>query len=231
MHNKLEYKPIEQTGGKTPGPGTYEFHVKNKKTAPAFRQGSEKRAFGITNKTVLGVPGANTYKPNLTFTQSSGSKWVFGSEVRKGPVDSKQNSPGPGNYALEPIAFDSKRPRFYVGQKIKAPKETTVVPGAGSYNPSPENIKKKEPSYLMGAKLGSSLITNNKVPGPGNYEAHLKDKKDAPKYGFGSSTRDEKLKLNVPGPGSYRINSSIGDVPAYAMPNRSDEYKLSLIHI
>lgn len=89
MHNKLEYKPIEQTGGKTPGPGTYEFHVKNKKTAPAFRQGSEKRAFGITNKTVLGVPGANTYKPNLTFTQSSASKWVFGSEQRKGPVDSK----------------------------------------------------------------------------------------------------------------------------------------------
>ena len=150
---------------------------------------------------------------------------MFGSEQRKGPVDPKQNSPGPGNYAIEPMAFDSKRPRFYVGQKIKDPKETTVVPGAGSYNPSPENTKKKEPSYLMGAKLGSSLVTNNKVPGPGNYEMHLKDKKDAPKYGFGSSTREEKLKLNVPGPGSYRINSSIGDVPSYAMPNRSDEFK------
>lgn len=149
---------------------------------------------------------------------------MFGSEVRKGPIDLKHNSPGPGNYALEPMAFDAKRPRFYVGQKIKNPKETTVVPGAGSYNPSPENIKKKEPSYLMGAKLGSSIITN-KVPGPGNYEAHLNDKKTAAKYGFGSSTRDEKIKLNVPGPGAYKLNSSIGDVPAYSMPNRRPEDK------
>jgi len=75
----------------------------------------------------------------------------------------------------------------------------------------------------MGQKLGSCLVTNNKVPGPGNYEAHLNNRKDAPKYGFGSSTRDEKIRLNVPGPGSYKLNSSIGDVPAYSMPNRSAE--------
>ena len=31
--------------------------------------------------------------------------------------------------------------------------------------------------------------------------------------------------MNVPGPGAYRIPSSIGDVPNYAMPNRSDESK------
>lgn len=61
------------------------------------------------------------------------------------------------------------------------------------------------------------------MPGPGNYEIHLKTKRDAPRYGFGSSTRDGlKTKLNVPGPGSYRLRSTIGDVPEYAGTNRSD---------
>ena len=54
----------------------------------------------------------------------------------------------------------------------------------------------------------------------------MKNKKDAPRYGFGSSTRDDfKTKLNVPGPGSYRLRSNIGDVPDYSGTNRSDEAK------
>jgi len=77
----------------------------------------------------------------------------------------------------------------------------------------------------MKAKLGSSLMSPSKfVPGPGNYEISLKTKRDAPRYGFGSSTRDGfKTKLNVPGPGSYRLKNSIGDVPDYANTARTDE--------
>ena len=81
------------------------------------------------------------------------------------------------------------------------------------------------PSYSMKQKLGSSLLTNNKNPGPGNYDVHLKNKQSAPKFGFGSSTRTALKGMAVPGPGAYKINSSIGDVPTYAMPNRSDEFK------
>ena len=80
----------------------------------------------------------------------------------------------------------------------------------------------------MKIKLGSSLASSNGfVPGPGNYNANLNDKKAAPKYGFGSSTRDtgKKTKMNVPGPGSYKLKSSIGDVPEHAMPNRDDAFK------
>lgn len=68
-------------------------------------------------------------------------------------------------------------------------------------------------------------MSNNKNPGPGNYEMSLNDKRSSPKFGFGSSTRGKLNGNNVPGPGAYKINSSIGDVPVYAMPNRSDEYK------
>ena len=68
-------------------------------------------------------------------------------------------------------------------------KEVTHTPGAGSYDPSPEKTKKNLPSYSMKQKLGSSLLTNNKNPGPGNYEVSLNNRQSAPKFGFGSSTR------------------------------------------
>lgn len=80
----------------------------------------------------------------------------------------------------------------------------------------------------MKIKLGSSLAsTTGFVPGPGNYQSTLTDKKNAPKYGFGSSTREtgQKTKLSVPGPGAYKLKSSIGDVPDHAMPNRDQKYK------
>ena len=80
----------------------------------------------------------------------------------------------------------------------------------------------------MGSKLGSAIIdTKNKAPGPGSYESHLKDKKDAPKFGFGSSKRPEitgKKGLDGPGPGSYKINTKVGDVPNYSMP-REEHHK------
>lgn len=80
----------------------------------------------------------------------------------------------------------------------------------------------------MGIKLGSSLTQNiSKGPGPGNYQSTLINKKKAPQFGFGSSTREtgKGNKLNVPGPGSYKLKSSIGDVPDYAIPGRSDAQK------
>ncbi len=60
------------------------------------------------------------------------------------------------------------------------------------------------------------------MPGAGTYELSLQNREAAPKFGFGSSTRDGGTKKNyeVPGPGKYHIPSSIGDVPDYAMPGR-----------
>jgi hypothetical protein len=142
----------------------------------------------------------------------NGAKWGFGSEVRKGPIESaRKNSPGPGGYNLESMAFSTK-PRFFVGEKLKTAKDVT---------------KKTLPSYSMKAKLGSSLVDEkNTVPGAGTYELNMNTKKAAPKFGFGSSTRNPlKPNTTVPGPGAYRVPSTIGDVPAYAMPNRKDEDK------
>ena len=173
------------------------------------------------------IPASNTYNPNASFTQKAGAKWVFGSEQRKGPADNDRiKSPGPGGYNIKPLAFDADKPRFHVGQKISPAKPTTSVPGAGSYEPTPEKTMKQLPSYSMKIKLESSLDKKSTVPGAGAYESHLKNKQDAPKYGFGSGSRDTGLrKLNVPGPGAYKLNSSIGDVPEYSMPGRDPAHK------
>ena len=72
------------------------------------------------------------------------------------------------------------------------------------------------------------MASNTKfVPGPGNYESSLKNKRDSPKFGFGSSTRDGQgnRRMNVPGPGAYKLKSSIGDVPEYSIPGRKEEDK------
>jgi hypothetical protein len=50
IHSKLEYKNIENFGGDTPGPGTYTQSFRNKKTAPAYGQGSSKRDTVGTSK-------------------------------------------------------------------------------------------------------------------------------------------------------------------------------------
>ena len=73
-----------------------------------------------------------------------------------------------------------------------------------------------------------------KNPGPGQYKSSsFVDKYAAPKFGFGSSKREKdylglsklsKSSVGGPGPGSYKIPSSVGKTPQYALPNRNLKY-------
>ena len=115
-----------------------------------------------------------------------------------------------------------------MGQRLPDIKETTRVPGAGAYDGSTQKLQKSMPSFSMGARLQGSIGKDNRVPGPGNYDQHQKDKKNAPRYGFGTSTRENaspKRKDFGPGPGAYKINVKVGDVPSYAMPARTEAQK------
>ena len=67
MHNKLVYKPVESTGGLTPGPGNYESPLANKKRSPSYGVGTDYRKFGAL-KSMTSIPASNTYNPNSTFT-------------------------------------------------------------------------------------------------------------------------------------------------------------------
>jgi hypothetical protein len=102
------------------------------------------------------------------------------------------------------------------------------LPGPGTHEPTASVIKTKSPIYSMGARLMALKNTTAIVPGPGQYiNSAEKLKHKSPSFGFGTSKRPElgATKLNVPGPGSYKLPSKVQDVPAYALPNRKDESK------
>ena len=114
-------------------------------------------------------------------------KFGFGSEKRGGPNDGKSAlNPGPGNYNIDSGAFDSRNPRFHMGQKLPPIKGATETPGVGSYSPSPERVMGSGPSFSIKQRLGD-LSNKNASPGPGSYDYNLRNKNQGAQYGFGTS--------------------------------------------
>lgn len=63
-------------------------------------------------------------------------------------------------------------------------------------------------------------VYDQKQPGPGDYKSKVDSSKHKnPVYGFGSNKRRISRKLreatSLPGPGSYHIPCTIGEVPEY----------------
>ena len=70
--------------------------------------------------------------------------------------------------------------------------------------------------YGIGTSLRSNDVNKLNVPGPGNYQPNLSDLKMAPKFGFGSDTRDggggtTRHSALFPGPGQYKPKGYMGN--------------------
>lgn len=76
---------------------------------------------------------------------------------------------------------------------------------------------KSAPACTMGVKYahGSSFGKPVKAPGPADYVDQMKNKTVAPRMTFGNANRNELQKLNVPGPGTYKIAPRIGGLAAF----------------
>ena len=143
----------------------------------------------------------------------------MGTEKRKqeGETGDMKNRPGPGAYAIK--SYVGEGPKIHIKQRTKDDKlSTSLNPGPGAYQPSYKAIIEGSPSVGLGhgtrdGPLNKSVIA---VPGPGAYY-NTNDKKEGPKFGFGTSKRGDKKTDNVPGPGNYPIASTIGDsaLPAF----------------
>ena len=72
---------------------------------------------------------------------------------------------------------------------------------------------KKGSKYSVGTGGRAHVVAKSValVPGPGNYDSSLIDKKASPRYGFGSGGRDGLSTLRVPGPGQYNITARVGN--------------------
>ena len=100
---------------------------------------------------------------------------------------------------------------------LKPSKGRALVPPPGAYNPNYKKNTTTDPAFSMRPKH-TTLRTLN-VPGPGTY-ATLQSRMGGPRYGFGTGPQtDMKINTLSPGPGSYRLPSTISNLPAFAMPN------------
>lgn len=89
-------------------------------------------------------------------------------------------------------------------------------PGPGAYEPKVGAVFEKAPSVGLGhgKRNGAlELCSSATVPGPGHYP--LKDVKEGPRFGFGTSKRTASKSNDVPGPGKYEIPSTVGDLPPH----------------
>lgn len=149
----------------------------------------------------------------------------FGTETRSN--EKKLNkSPAPGTYNTNTTGL-SKR-GVLMGQKLKD-LQKMKTPGSGTYNPNVNFSMTQYPKFSMGAKLKSESASTLITPGPDKYlNEREKLKTAAPKFGFGSSKRPEiggSVKNLTPGPGSYKVPVKIQNLPDFAMPGRSQDFK------
>jgi hypothetical protein len=76
--------------------------------------------------------------------------------------------------------------------------------------------------YRLSGKVKD--INKKEVPGPGQYEVPVKVI-SGPKFGFGTSKRDSKVKNESPGPGHYKVPVKVATVEKYALPNQNEDFR------
>lgn len=148
----------------------------------------------------------------------------------------KSNAPGPGAY--DPKTFEPKAPKYTLSSRTYVKDARLSAPGPGAYEyKSTLNVPAAKFLNFISLlnyynRIGSSQRENffnkNEAPGPGAYES-TRPYTAAPKYGFGSSTRDgnmyDQLKA-MPGPGSYEIKGAINTNKGVTITSRKDTQAL-----
>lgn len=86
------------------------------------------------------------------------------------------------------------------------------VPGPGTYRKDDINLKDSAPSWRFGSSGRNNVFNTNanKGPSPGDYNQM---NKTSGGFKFGSDSRFKAIKKEIPGPGNYKIPTSIVDVP------------------
>jgi len=193
---------------RSPGPGAYNPSLTDKPKGPSYRMGSASR--DSISKERIGVPGPGNYEPKLI----QGNQNVkIGTSVRS-PLSRSGYTPGPGSYELQTKVGEGPK---YIMNPRRDEKYERYVPGPGAYNPSVNLVKENGPAIGMGSSNRHDLYASKSNPGPGQYDT--RGNIAGPKWGFGSEMRGKNHKSAVPGPGSYNLPTTVGDVPKYAYGN------------
>lgn len=113
-------------------------------------------------------------------------------------------NPGVGNYNLSEDAGKNTF-KYSFGKEVRNQTARPKTPGPGTYQ-AKNFIGNEGPKIsISSVRPQSAMGTDNKNPGPGQYNSNLNDKLKSPSYRFGSSKRrtNNKEAELVPGAGSY----------------------------
>jgi hypothetical protein len=163
------------------------------------------------------TPGPGQYDsqhmPPALFTRSGAA--VFGTCRR---VSSLRESPGPGAYTLwerrrtNGLSWHrdvftpqtSARKSQTCGEEFQ---EERIGPGPGAYD-EPLSFNANGPSYSVAHYTATGKVDS--LPGPGHYSQNGKPWKSRRGVSFGTSRRERDHIFKTPGPGQYKLSSTLG---------------------
>jgi len=215
-----------RTGGQ-PGPGAYNPSNLNKNAAPGWRLGTASRSTDRKNDT----PGPGSYNSPGKISPAPPS---YGIASKYNSAD-KSFVPGPGAYNATGLrGYDATPPAFSFRVKTANPDGRTKVPGPGAYDQTTLVANQTSPAYRIGTSKRDELYRSGEVPGPGQYSTRPSsafNKDSGPKYGFGTSDRNElnAMSKTLPGPGTYAVKGTF-ESPGKGtslVPRRPDSALLS----
>lgn len=184
--------------GQKPGPGTYDV-VPEGTTGPKYTMRVKPSLSPEHDK----VPGPGTYQQEKEKVSHKNPVWSIGKEER-GKLTGAMG-PGPGAYDAD-SQLKKKGAVFGKEDRGKSGLRAGENPGPGQYDARSDindGLEKKKGKSL-GLKLGSSHT--NEVPAPWTYNQDIDPlRKSNPKFGFGTSQRNNGGANVNPSPGEYTI--------------------------
>ncbi|CAK78933.1 unnamed protein product (macronuclear) [Paramecium tetraurelia] len=185
----------------TPGPGSYDVEIPKYSTNikfPKSQRSLEQSEFG---------PGPGAF--DLSIPKQQGI--TFG--VKGNQQTEKQSVPGPGSYKLKSfVGYDERdlKQNKVKGAKIGTSKRSSqnflkLGPSPLDYDVSKYKYPTRHASF--GSAVRSSIVPNEKTPGPGQYMVDSKLRRNGPV--IPKASKDFNSLDNNPGPGKYNPNISM----------------------
>lgn len=210
MHSMTPRREPRASAG-VPGPGTYRQDQLTSSKVPSSPRWGFGKVSRVGDKETNPGPGA--YGPDAMAVKSTQPRYSMGGSRKTG--GNKFDTPGPGQYA---VAGSSQTPRWVFGTDSRDRERHQDMPGPGSY--APEGCRTDAPQYTMVPRRDADLKETN--PGPGAYRPkdERPDARAAPQWGLNTSGRKENARMQSPGPGTYQVNTHVGEGPSYSVKGR-----------
>ena len=133
------------------------------------------------------------------------------------------DTPGPTTYSYSTTIGNG--PKYRMRPKTAIEKREKI-PGPGTYDPVP--IGRRTPQVPKRNEKRAKLFEEaKKIPGPDAYTPNLS--KSGPSFSFKGpelkrNSKLSKSKSDTPGPGSYKLMSTISNWPSYSASKKNCEF-------